>query len=114
MHSAPTLSELIARDQLFAAALCCLTSGLHYVTRFSNFQYYAFPFEGDDAVLTDAMRSEIEAAIGHKLIEQPAIGFRPKNGNPSLLRLIAPDDSHALIRAALDAAIESNLGQLPT
>lgn len=111
MSSAITLSELITRDELLAAALRGLSNGLNDVTRFANFGSYTFTFEGDEVVLTGAMRSEIETAIGHTLIEQPALGHNGKKHKLSLLRLVAPSDSLALIRSALEAVQASTLGQ---
>ncbi|MEN8719046.1 hypothetical protein [Marivita sp.] len=52
------------------AAVAAARQGKGGITRIITSQYFTFYFEGDEVLLTDEMRLEVEARLGCKLKEK--------------------------------------------
>ena len=92
------LLGLFARDPFYAHALALLVSGQNDILRIPPMSDFTIPFEGDELLLTDSMRADIETAIDAPLVEGPAIG---NLGTREILRLAAPLALKVEIEAAL-------------
>lgn len=96
------LTELIARDGFYAHILMVLANGQNDSMRFPPCEYFTIPFEGDEVVLTDQDRTDIETALGQPLIEGPALGIN--RGTAAILRLCTP----IALKADIDAVLSQH------
>ena len=105
------LTALLSQEELNPVFLAALISGQNSITRFTDFEYFTVPFEGDEVLVRDDLRASFEQAIGSPLIEEPAIGFRSKPGRPTLVRLTAPAQAVESMRLALNASTANSRSQ---
>jgi hypothetical protein len=104
------LIELFAQYPVYVVALELLVSSQNDILRFPPLTFFSIPFEGDEVVLTDGMRADIETALGCALQQEPAVGNR---GSVEIMRLFAPLEVQTAIKAAIkqfcsDAALPPN------
>jgi hypothetical protein len=71
----PVPEEDTSSDSLVDLAVAAAQNGADGIAKILTSDYFTFNVDGDEAILTDELRAQVEAALGKKLVEKVFPGF---------------------------------------